>query len=93
MTGPNMDSIHFLQRAIIKQKLLIIYTEKILPFQKWNKSNPQNPINLRQYRILLYNRLKNTADQQEINEEWEHKNSNNRICKRNNSFTRKVSTK
>lgn len=67
-----MDSSHFLQRVIIKQKLLIIYTEKILPFQKWIKPNPRKQINLRQHRTLLYNRLKNTVDQQEINEDWEH---------------------
>jgi hypothetical protein len=48
-----MDSSHFVQRVIIKQKLLIIYTEKIVPFEKWIKSNPQNQINLRQHRTLL----------------------------------------
>jgi hypothetical protein len=32
MTGPNTDSSHFLQRVIIKQKLLIIYAQKFLPF-------------------------------------------------------------
>jgi hypothetical protein len=42
---------------------------------------------LRQYRTLLYNGLKNIADQQEINEEWENINSNIRICKRNSSVT------
>jgi len=67
-----MDSSHFLQKVIIKQKLLLIYREKVLQFQKWNKSNLQNPINQRQYRTLPYNRLKTIADQHEINKEWEH---------------------
>ena len=72
MRGLHMDSSHFLQKVIIKQKLLIIYREKFLQFQKWNKSNTQNPINRSQYRTLLYNRVKNTVDQQESNEDWEH---------------------
>ena len=72
MRGPNMDLSHFLQNIIIKQKLLIIYRGKVLQFQKWNKSNLQNPINIRQCRISQYNRLKNTVDQKEINEDWEH---------------------
>jgi hypothetical protein len=42
---------------------------------------------LRQYRTLLYNGLKNIADQQEINEEWENISSNIRICKKNSSIT------
>jgi len=41
----------------------------------------------RQYRTLLYNGLKNIADQQETNEEWENINSSIRICKRNSSIT------
>jgi len=45
----------------------------------------------RQYRTLLYNGLKNIADQQETNEEWENINSSIRICKRNSSITWRVS--
>jgi hypothetical protein len=34
MRGPNMDSSHFLQKVVIEQKLLMIYREKVLQFQK-----------------------------------------------------------
>jgi len=38
---------------------------------KWNKTNLQDPRKLRQYRILLHNKLENTPDTSNINEEWE----------------------
>jgi hypothetical protein len=79
--GPNMDLDPFL----LKQKLLT--EKKASLFKKWNKANLQNAMKLRQYRTLVYNGLKNIADQQEINEEWENINSNLRICKRNSSVT------
>jgi len=62
-----MDSDHLL----LKQKLLTIYREKKKAslFKNWNKANLRNPVKLRQYRTLLYNGLKNIADQQEINDE------------------------
>jgi len=39
--------------------------------------------------MLLYNGLKNVADQQEINEGWENVKSAIIVCERNNSITRK----
>jgi lipoate-protein ligase A len=71
-TGPNMESEHFLQKVIIKQKLLTIHRKKLDNSKKRNKENLQNPIKPRQYRTLLLNTLKNTADQQEINQEWKN---------------------
>jgi hypothetical protein len=81
-----VDSDHFL----LKQKLLTIYGggggRKASLFKKWNKANLQNPMKLRHYRTGPCTRLKNVADQQEINE-WENINSSIRICKRKSSIT------
>lgn len=61
-----MDSDHFLETGIIKQKLLTLHMKK--PWnKKWIRENLQNN-KIRQYRTQLRNRLKNIADQQEINE-------------------------
>jgi hypothetical protein len=65
-----MDSDRFLQKVIIKQKLLTIYSKKAPRSKKWNKTNLQNSIKFEQYRRQLYNRFKSTAEQQEQNEEW-----------------------
>jgi len=55
--GPNMDSDYFLQSVIIKNYQQ--YAErKPYNFKKKRKANLQNPIQLRQDRTLLYNRLK-----------------------------------
>jgi len=48
--GPNIDSDHFLVKAVIKQKLCIVYKKKLKPALKWNKINLQNPSKLKEYR-------------------------------------------
>jgi hypothetical protein len=42
----DMDSDHFLQKVIIKQKLLTLYRKQTLRSNKCNKANLQNPIKL-----------------------------------------------
>ena len=71
MRGPNIDSDHFLVKAVIKQKLSVIYNKKLKPALKWNKINLQNPSKLKEYRSLLHNKWVNLAPKQEIDEEWE----------------------
>ena len=50
MRGPNIDSDHFLVKAVIKQKLSVIYKKKLKPAVKWNKINLQNPSKCKEYR-------------------------------------------
>ena len=71
MRGPNIDYDHFLVKAVIKQKLSVIYKKKLKQALKWNKINLQNPSKLKEYRSLLHNKLINLAPKQETDEEWE----------------------
>ena len=71
LRGPNIDSDHFLLKTTLKQKLPNIYKKKPILLTKWNKTNTQDPSKLRQYRTSLHNKLKNTPDTNNINEEWE----------------------
>jgi len=71
MRGPNIDSDHFLVKAVIKQKLSVICKKKLKPTLKWNKINLQNPSKLEEYRSLLCNKLVNLAPKQETDDEWE----------------------
>jgi len=71
MRGPNIDSDHFLVKAVIKQKLSVMHKKKLKPALKWNKINLQNPSKLKEYRSLLHKKLVNLAPKQEIDEEWE----------------------
>jgi hypothetical protein len=71
MRGPNIDSDHFLVKAVIKQKLSVIYKKKLKPVHKWNKINLQHTLKLKEYRTLLHTKLINLAPKQEINYEWE----------------------
>jgi hypothetical protein len=71
MRGPNIDSDHFLVKAVIKQKLSVIYKKKSKPVLKWNKINLQNPLKLKEYRSKLYKKMVNLAPKQEIGDEWE----------------------
>jgi uncharacterized membrane protein YfhO len=71
MRGPNIDSDHFLVKAIIKQKLCVIHKKKSKPALKWNKINLQNPSKLKDYKSLLHTKLINLVPEQEINDEWE----------------------
>jgi len=71
MRGPNIDSDHFLVKAVIKQKLSVMHKKKLKPALKWNKVNLQNPSKLMEYRSLLHTKLINLVPKQEINDEWE----------------------
>ena len=71
MRGPNINSDNFLIKAVIKQKLSVIYKKKLKPALKWNKIILQNPSNLKEYRSLLHNEFINLVPKQEINDEWE----------------------
>ena len=71
MRDPNIDSDHFLVKAVIDQKLSVIHKKKLKPVLKWNKINLQNPSKLKQYRSLLHNTFINLAPKQETDEEWE----------------------
>ena len=70
MRGPNIESDHFLVKAVIKQKLIIMYKKKSKPALKWNKINLQNPSKLKEYRSLLHTKLMDFVPKQEINVEW-----------------------
>jgi hypothetical protein len=59
MRGPVVDSDHFFVKAVIKQKLSVIYKKKSKPASKWNKRNLQNPSKLKEYRSLLHTELIN----------------------------------
>ena len=71
MRGPNIVSGQFLIKALIKQKLSVIYKKKLIYVLKWNKINLQNPTKLKEYRSLLHKKLINLVPKQEINDEWE----------------------
>jgi hypothetical protein len=71
MRGLNIDSDHFLVKAVLNQKLSTICKKKLKPVLKWNKTNLQNPSKLKEYRSLLHNKLINLVPKQEINDEWE----------------------
>jgi hypothetical protein len=71
MRGRNIDLDDFLVKAVIKQKLRVIYKKKLKPVLKWNKINLQSPSKLKEYRLLLHCKLINLAPKQEGDEEWE----------------------
>jgi len=71
LRGPNIDSDHCLLKSTLKQRLPNIYKKKPIQLTKWNKTNIQDPSKLKQYRTPLHNKLKNTPDTNNINEEWE----------------------
>jgi len=69
LRGPNIDSDHYLLKTTQKQKLPNLYKRKPTQLIKWNKTNLQDPSKLRQYRTLLHNRLENTPNTSNINED------------------------
>jgi hypothetical protein len=71
MRGLNCDSVHFLVKTIIKQKLIRTQT-KVPQRAKWNQHNLQDPAKVKRYRTCLYNKLKRKEVQQNIDEEWAH---------------------
>ena len=71
MRGPNIDSDHFLVKTVINQKLPRVYCKKNpTRISKWNKQNLQKPSNLVDYKTLLYQKLKELPEENEINHEW-----------------------
>jgi hypothetical protein len=48
-----------------------VYKRKSPQTTKWNKTNVQNCIKLRQYRTSLHNKLKAIPDINNVKEEWE----------------------
>jgi len=73
VTGPVVDSDHFLQKAALNKKLLTTYRTKALQSKKkkWNQANLQNRIKLRQYRTQLYNRLEIQQINKKLMKKWE----------------------
>ena len=71
LRGPNINSDHYLLKTTLKQKLPNMYKKKPIQLTKWNKTNIQYPSKLKQDRTSLHNKLKNTPDTNNINEEWE----------------------
>jgi hypothetical protein len=68
MRETNIDSDQFVVKAVIKQKLSVIYKKKLKTVLKWNKINLQNPS---KYRSLSHNKLINLVPKQEIDDKWE----------------------
>jgi hypothetical protein len=60
-----------LLKITLKQKLPNIHKKKLIQLTKWNRTNIQDASKLKQYRTSLHNKLKNTPDTNNINEEWE----------------------
>ena len=72
LRGPNIDSDHFLIRAVIKRSLPLKYKKKNIYMSKWNKNNMQNMSKLKEYKELLYNNLKELTEPEDINEDWKN---------------------
>jgi hypothetical protein len=69
-----------------KTEVTNTYKKKPILLTKWNKTNIQDLGKLRQYRTSLHNKLKNTPDTNNINEEWE-RIINNGLSKRSYTNT------
>jgi hypothetical protein len=67
-----LDSDHFSVKAVIKQKLSVVYKKKSEAVLKWNKINLQNQSKLKEYRSLLHKKLINLVPKQKTYNEWEH---------------------
>ena len=76
------------RNEILKQELPNICKKKPIQLTKSNRTNIQDPSKLEQYGTSLHNKLKNTPDTNNINEEWERiKKSNNGRSKRSYTNT------
>jgi len=72
MRGPNIDSDHYLLKKMVNQKLPKIYLNKNRDHTgMWDKSKLKNPINLQEYRSVLYTKLLKQTQQQEMEQDWE----------------------
>jgi hypothetical protein len=67
MRGPNIDSDHFLEKAIFNQKLPAAYKIKPTLTKKWSKLNLQDPEKLKQYKKILCEKLSDINKKQGIN--------------------------
>ena len=72
LRGPNIDSDHFLVKAIFKQSLPAKYRKKSEKVFKWNKQNLQCNVKLKEYKEVLYGKLKeeNKNENENIDERW-----------------------
>jgi len=71
LRGPNCDSDHFLVKTIIKQWLIITPRRNTENKKRWNLENIRNPVKLKQYRQMIYEKLVQKMEQREVNHEWE----------------------
>ena len=72
MTGPNIDSDHYLLKIIVNQKLPKIYYKKNRDLTgRWDESNLKNLIKLQECRRALYTKLSKQKQQRGVEQEWE----------------------
>ncbi|PSN53384.1 hypothetical protein C0J52_03797 [Blattella germanica] len=72
LRGPNIDSDHFLVRSTFKQTLPAKYKKKCEQTFKWNKQNLQCSGTLKQYKDILYSKLRDMPEDENENvtEKW-----------------------
>jgi len=57
LRGHNCDSDNFLVKTIIKQRLVITPRRNMENRKKWNLDNIRNPVKLKQYKQMVYEKL------------------------------------
>jgi len=72
LRGPNCDSGYFLVKTIIKQWLIITPRRNTENRKQWNLDNIRNPVKLKQYRQMIYEKLIQKIEQKEVNHEWKN---------------------
>ena len=71
LRGPNSDSDHFLVKTITKQ-LIITPIRNTENRKHWNLDNIRNPVKLKQYSQMIYEKLVQKMEQKEVNHEWKN---------------------